>query len=52
MTKENSLTGRKAYMQNEITAVLFVQLFPYDGIGLHKKFKDAVYGKYQPAESK
>jgi len=32
---------------NELTAVLFVQLFPYDGIGLHKKFKDAVYGTYQ-----
>ncbi|WP_092895958.1 serine hydrolase domain-containing protein [Algoriphagus aquimarinus] len=37
---------------NEITAVLFVQLFPYDQIKLHKKFKDAVYGKYKPAESK
>ncbi|MEB2784017.1 serine hydrolase domain-containing protein [Algoriphagus persicinus] len=36
---------------NEISAVLFVQLFPYDQIKLHKKFKDAVYGKYQPAES-
>ncbi|UZD23582.1 serine hydrolase [Algoriphagus halophytocola] len=36
---------------NEITAVLFVQLFPYDQIKLHKKFKDAVYGKYQPAVS-
>ncbi|WP_144602437.1 serine hydrolase domain-containing protein [Algoriphagus algorifonticola] len=32
---------------NEITAVLFVQLFPYDGIGLHKKFRDAVYGSYK-----
>ena len=32
---------------NEITAVLFVQLFPYDGIGLHKKFRDAVYGPYK-----
>ncbi|MGB5273822.1 MAG: serine hydrolase domain-containing protein [Flavobacteriaceae bacterium] len=29
---------------NEITAVLFVQLFPYDQIGLHKAFRDAVYG--------
>ncbi|MFC4095308.1 serine hydrolase domain-containing protein [Euzebyella saccharophila] len=29
---------------NELTAVLFVQLFPYDGIGLHKSFRDAVYG--------
>ncbi|MEB2775880.1 serine hydrolase domain-containing protein [Algoriphagus sp. D3-2-R+10] len=36
---------------NEITAVLFVQLFPYDQIKLHKKFKDAVYGKFQPAET-
>ncbi|MCE7056163.1 beta-lactamase family protein [Algoriphagus sp. AGSA1] len=36
---------------NEITAVLFVQLFPYDQIKLHKKFKDAVYGKYRPAET-
>lgn len=29
---------------NDLTAVLFVQLFPYDGIGLHKGFRDAVYG--------
>lgn len=30
---------------NDLTAVLFVQLFPpYDGIGLHKSFRDAVYG--------
>ncbi|TFG77571.1 MAG: class A beta-lactamase-related serine hydrolase, partial [Flavobacteriales bacterium] len=29
---------------NQITAVLFVQLFPYDQIGLHKGFRDAVYG--------
>ncbi len=33
---------------NELTAVLFVQLMPFDGIGLHKKFRDAVYGKYIP----
>ncbi|MFY0650481.1 MAG: beta-lactamase family protein [Cyclobacteriaceae bacterium] len=32
---------------NELTAVLFVQLFPYDQIGLHKKFRDAVYGPYK-----
>ena len=32
---------------NELTAVLFVQLFPYDKIGLHKKFRDAVYGPYK-----
>ena len=31
---------------NKLTAVLFVQLFPYDKIGLHKKFRDAVYGPY------
>lgn len=31
---------------NELTAVLFVQLFPYDQVGLHKKFRDAVYGPY------
>jgi CubicO group peptidase (beta-lactamase class C family) len=30
---------------NELTAVMFVQLFPYDGIKLHKNFRDAVYGK-------
>ncbi len=36
---------------NEITAVLFVQLFPYDQIKLHKKFKDAVYGQYRPIET-
>lgn len=33
---------------NELTAVLFVQLFPYDQIGLHKAFRDAVYGPWQP----
>lgn len=32
--------------QNELTAVLFVQKFPYDG-GLHKKFRDAVYGNFK-----
>ncbi len=31
---------------NELTAVLFVQLFPYDQIGLHKAFRDAIYGSY------
>ncbi|CAN0583770.1 unnamed protein product, partial [Ectocarpus sp. 12 AP-2014] len=31
---------------NQLTAVLFVQLFPYDQIGLHKQFRDAVYGPY------
>jgi CubicO group peptidase (beta-lactamase class C family) len=29
---------------NDLAAVLFVQLMPFDGIGLHKGFRDAVYG--------
>lgn len=29
--------------RNDVTAVLFVQLFPFDTIGLHKTFRDAVY---------
>lgn len=33
---------------NQLTAVMFVQLFPYDQIGLHKQFRDAVYGPYIP----
>jgi CubicO group peptidase (beta-lactamase class C family) len=33
---------------NKLTAVMFVQLFPYDQIGLHKQFRDAVYGPYVP----
>ena len=32
---------------NQLTAVLFVQLLPYDGIGLHKQFRDAVYGEFK-----
>lgn len=32
---------------NEVTAVLFVQIFPFDG-RLHKRFRDAVYGPYEP----
>jgi CubicO group peptidase (beta-lactamase class C family) len=36
---------------NELTAVLFVQKFPFDG-KLHKKFRDAVYGVYKGQESK
>ena len=31
---------------NSITAVLFVQVFPFDRM-VHKKFRDAVYGPYQ-----
>ncbi len=36
---------------NEIIAVLFVQLFPFDCVGLHKKFRDAVYGYYSPTNT-
>ncbi|MEP6733798.1 MAG: serine hydrolase domain-containing protein [bacterium] len=31
---------------NQLTAVLFVQLIPFDGVQLHKSFRDAVYGPY------
>jgi len=31
---------------NELTVVMFVQLFPYDQIGIPKQFRDAVYGLY------
>lgn len=34
---------------NELTAVLFVQLMPFDRVKLHKKFRDAIYGEYEPA---
>lgn len=33
---------------NELTAVLFTQLFPFDKVKLHKSFRDAVYGEYAP----
>lgn len=33
---------------NELTAVLFVQKLPFDR-ALHKKFRDAIYGMYDPA---
>ncbi len=36
---------------NELTAVLFVQIFPFDR-ALHKKFRDAVYGVYKQKASK
>jgi CubicO group peptidase (beta-lactamase class C family) len=35
--------------QNELTAVLFTQLNPYDQVKLHNSFRDAVYGEYHPA---
>ncbi len=31
---------------NELAAVMLVQLFPYDQIGLHKNFRSAVYSSY------
>jgi CubicO group peptidase (beta-lactamase class C family) len=34
---------------NELTAVLFVQVFPFDG-NLHKQFRDAVYGSLEGQE--
>ncbi len=33
--------------ENDLTAVLFVQVMPFAG-QVHKKFRDAVYGPYQP----
>ena len=33
---------------NELTAVLFTQLLPYDNVKLHNSFRDAVYGEYEP----
>jgi CubicO group peptidase (beta-lactamase class C family) len=33
---------------NQVTAVLFVQLMPFDKIHLHKSFRDAVYGAFIP----
>jgi CubicO group peptidase (beta-lactamase class C family) len=37
---------------NQLTAVLFVQLVPFDGIGLHKSFRDAVYGPITASPSR
>lgn len=37
---------------NDLTAVLFVQLVPFDRVGLHKKFRDAIYGLYIPETNK
>jgi CubicO group peptidase (beta-lactamase class C family) len=33
---------------NELTAVLFTQLMPFDRVKLHKRFRDAIYGVYMP----
>ncbi len=35
---------------NDLTAVMFVQLSPYDQIRLHNSFRDAVYGNYVPED--
>lgn len=34
--------------KNELTAVLFTQLVPFDRVKLHKRFRDAIYGKFEP----
>ena len=34
--------------KNELTAVLFTQLLPFDNVKLHKRFRDAIYGAYEP----
>jgi CubicO group peptidase (beta-lactamase class C family) len=34
--------------RNKLTAVLFTQLVPFDQVKLHKRFRDAVYGAYEP----
>lgn len=33
---------------NNLTAVLFTQLMPFDRVKLHKSFRDAIYGVYDP----
>lgn len=33
---------------NDLTAILFTQLFPFEKVKLHKSFRDAVYGGYEP----
>lgn len=38
--------------ENELTAVLFTQLVPFDKVKLHKSFRDAVYGVYEPKKGK
>jgi|SRR5436190_4085484 len=35
---------------NDLTAVLFTQLMPFDRVKLHKRFKDAIYGVYEPGK--
>jgi Beta-lactamase class C and other penicillin binding proteins len=33
--------------KNELTAVFFTQQIPFDRIGMHKGFRDAIYGTYK-----
>jgi CubicO group peptidase (beta-lactamase class C family) len=37
---------------NDLTAVLFTQLLPYDKVKLHNSFRDAVYGEFDPEKNK
>jgi CubicO group peptidase (beta-lactamase class C family) len=37
---------------NNLTAVLFTQLVPFDRVKLHKSFRDAIYGMYDPQTKK
>ncbi len=37
--------------KNELTAVLFTQLIPFDRVKLHKSFRDAIYGEFDPGQS-
>lgn len=37
--------------KNELIAILFVQLTPYDGIGLHHDFRQAIYGPWKPSKN-
>jgi len=37
---------------NDLTAVLFTQLVPFDRVKLHKSFRDAIYGMYDPQGKK
>ena len=34
---------------NELTAVFFTQQMPFDRVKMHKNFRDAIYGVYEPA---
>ena len=38
--------------KNELAAVLFTQLMPFDRVKLHKRFRDAIYGPWEPKLAK